>query len=286
GCHLVVPEVLVRRRLARPVPARHQHLPAHHARRGGAPRAADPPGRPGRARQAGPVEPPLRRLGREEVPEPGRLALRSHQRGQPRPHPRGAQVRRDQGDQVHLLRRVVDPPGDPPGARRAVAHRARPAQPGGHAPPDRQAGEHAPPGAGARGHARRDRRGDGHHRGGGRQDDVDLAGAPLARRAAGPGGGQQAPRLPARHGEHDPRRAHLREGAHRVDRGGAGRAQGARVEDPPPLLRPRRRGADDARGDRRAARHHPRARAADQGEGAEPAPPREPRAGAGELHRV
>ena len=44
--------------------------------------------------------------------------------------------------------------------------------------------------------------------------------------------------------------------------------EGARGEDPAPLLRARRRGADDARGDRRAARHHARARAADQGEGA------------------
>ena len=44
--------------------------------------------------------------------------------------------------------------------------------------------------------------------------------------------------------------------------------QGARGEDPAPLLRARRQRADDARGDRRAARHHARARAADQGEGA------------------
>ena len=86
-------------------------------------------GRPGSARQARALEPALRRLGREEVSEPGRLALRPDQRGQPRPDPRRAQVRRDEGHQVHLVRRVVDPPGDPPGAGRAVAHRARAAQP-------------------------------------------------------------------------------------------------------------------------------------------------------------
>ena len=100
-------------------------------------------------------------------------------------------------------------------------HRARPAQPRRHAAPDRQAREHAAAGARARGDARRDRRRDGHHRGRGREDDVHLAGAPLARRAADAGRGQQAPRLPARQPEPDAGRADVREGAHRGDRGGA-----------------------------------------------------------------
>ena len=155
-------------------------------------------GRPGGARQARALEPALRRQRREEVPEPGRVALRPDQRGQPRPDPRGAQVRRDEGDQVHLLRRVVDPPGDPPGAGRAEPHRARAAQPRRHAAPHRQARELPPPGARPRGDARRDRRGDGHHGGGGREDDVDLADPPLARCADDAGRGQPAARLPPR----------------------------------------------------------------------------------------
>ena len=82
------------------------------------------------------------------------------------------------------------------------------------------------------------------------------------------------------------RRADLREGAHRGDRGVARQPQGARGEDPAPLLRHRRLGADDARGDRRAARHHARARAADQGEGAVPAAARVALEGAGKLPRL
>ena len=60
-------------------------------------------------------------------------------------------------------------------------------------------------------------------------------------------------------------------------------AQGAGGQDPPPLFRARRPGADDAGGDRQPARHHPGAGAPDQGEGAEPAPAREPGARPGEL---
>ena len=84
-------------------------------------------------------ESPFRRLRRQEVSEPGRQPCRSDQRGQPRPDPRRAQVRRNQGHQVHLLRRLVDPPGDPPGAGGAEPHRAGPAESRGHAAPDRQA---------------------------------------------------------------------------------------------------------------------------------------------------
>ena len=140
-------EVVVRRRLARPVPPRHQRVSADLARGGGAARAADSQGRPGSARQARALQPPLRRVGRQEISEPGRVALRSDQRGQPRPDPRRAQIRRDEGDQVHLLRRLVDPPGDSAGAGRAVAHRARAAEPRRHAAPHRQARQRAAPGA-------------------------------------------------------------------------------------------------------------------------------------------
>src|SRR5204862_433960 len=62
--------------------------------------------------------------------------------------------------------------------------------------------------------------------------------------------------------------ADLRKGAHGVDRGSAVAPEGARGQDPAPLLRARRRGADDAGADRRAPRNHARAGSADQGKGA------------------
>src|SRR5512135_736932 len=147
----------------------------------------------------------------------------------------------------------------------------------------RQAILHAPPGARSRAHSVRDRRGHGYLHGGGPKDPLHLAEPSLARRPSDSRRRQQAPRLPARYPEPGPRFRNLRARAHRVDRGSALDAQGARGQDPAPLLRPRRPGADDAGGDREPARHHPGAGTADQGEGAEPAPAREPGPGAGEL---
>src|SRR5207253_10177821 len=57
------------------------------------------------------------------------------------------------------------------------------------------------PGARPRAHRGGDRRGDGHIRGRGREDPLDLPGAPLAGRPPDPGRGQQAARLPPRHAE-------------------------------------------------------------------------------------
>src|SRR5437762_1756304 len=245
--------------------------PAHQARRRGG------------AGQARPLQPPVRRLRRQEIPEPGRLPLGSDQRGQPRLDPGGPQVRRDQRHQVHLLRRVVDSAGDPPGPRRAVAHRGRAAQPGRHAASHRQALGLAPARARPRADRGRDRRRHGYLRGGSRQDTVHLAGAPLPRRTPDPGRGQQAARLPPRHDEPRTRRSDLRARAHRVDRGSAGDAQGARGQNPQAVFRPRGAGAHDAGGDRLAARHHARAGAANQGKGPGAPPSRLESQGAGKL---
>src|SRR2546425_304148 len=148
---------------------------------------------------------------------------------------------------------------------------------------DPEALDSAAPGARPRADRRRDRRGDGHLPGGGGQDALDLAGAPLARRAAHPRRGQQAARLSPRHPESRARRRDLRARADRVDRGSVAHPQGARGEDPAALFRTRRPGADDARGDRLAARHHARAGAADQRKGAGQTAARLASPGAGEL---
>ena len=80
---------------------------------------------------------------RAQLPEPGAAAFRSYQRGKPRPHPRRQAFRRKKEFQVHLLRGVVDPPGDPAGAGRTVAHHQAAAQPRGHHPQNRQGAEQA-----------------------------------------------------------------------------------------------------------------------------------------------
>jgi RNA polymerase sigma factor (sigma-70 family) len=136
--------------------------------------------------------------------------------------------------------------------------------------------------------ARRDRRGDGHH-----EEEVAKTmrsrrptsrSTRRCRRARTTASSTTCPTRRA-----DAGRADLREGAHRVDRGGA--RQGSRS------ARPRSSGstsasmagADDAGGDRRAARHHPRAGAADQGEGPLAPAPRQPRPaleGAREINLV
>src|SRR2546425_438547 len=76
----------------------------------------------------------------------------------------------------------------------------------------------AAPGARSRAHRRRDRRGDGYLGGRSREDAVDLAGAPVARRAAHARRRQQAARLPPRHDQPGSGRRDLRARADRVDR--------------------------------------------------------------------
>src|SRR2546425_13349346 len=57
------------------------------------------------------AQPAVRDLRRQEVSEPGAAAHRSHRRGQRRAAHGRAEIRSRSGRQVHLVRRVVDPPG-------------------------------------------------------------------------------------------------------------------------------------------------------------------------------
>ena len=79
----------------------------------------------------GQLEPPPGGLAREEVPGARAVPARPDPGGDPRPDPRGREVRLAQGLQVLHLRDLLDPPGDP----------ARPRQPG---PDDPAAGAHRP----------------------------------------------------------------------------------------------------------------------------------------------
>jgi hypothetical protein len=87
-------------------------------------RAGDETGDAG-TRQA---QPALRDLGREEVPEPRPAAHRPDRRGERRADDGRAEVRSRPGREVHLVRRLVDPPVDPRRARAPGPHRARAAQ--------------------------------------------------------------------------------------------------------------------------------------------------------------
>ena len=59
------------------------------------------------------------------------------ERGEHRPHEGSTQVRPVPGIQVHLVRRLVDPPADSPSLVRAGAHHPHTAQPGEHSQQDR-----------------------------------------------------------------------------------------------------------------------------------------------------
>ena len=89
-------------------------------------------------RETDPREPALRRFGGQAVPESGIVATRPDQRGKPRPDQSRGEIRRDEGIQIHLLRRMVDSPIDPAGTGRAEPYRAAPAEPGGIAQQDQQ----------------------------------------------------------------------------------------------------------------------------------------------------
>jgi RNA polymerase sigma factor (sigma-70 family) len=125
--------------------------------------------------------PPVRRLGREEVSEPGRSLSDLINEGNLGLIRAAHKFDETKGIKfisyaVWWIRQAILQ-----ALGRAVAHRARAAQPCRHAPSHRQARQRAAPGARARSDARRDRARHGHHRGGGRQDDGDLADASVAR---------------------------------------------------------------------------------------------------------
>ena len=100
-------------------------------------------------------QPAPRGVDRQALRRPGHGAARPRAGGQPRPHPRGREVRLHEGLQVLHLRDVVDPPGDHPRDRRPGPHDPHP---GAHGRDDEQgAAGAAPDAAGAR--PRADRRG-------------------------------------------------------------------------------------------------------------------------------
>jgi hypothetical protein len=133
----------------RPVPLRGQPDPSPQRAAGDRDRPPGPRRRRGGHAGAGEAEPPVRHLGGQEVPEPGHGAHGSDRGRQRRAAHRGAEVRPRPGGQVHLLRGVVDPPGDPRLARPAGPHRPRPAQPHGRPLADHPDGRDAPAGAAA-----------------------------------------------------------------------------------------------------------------------------------------
>ena len=101
--------------------------------------------------------------------------------GQPRPDPRGREVRLHQGLQVLDLRHLVDPAGHHPRHGRPGPHHPHP---GAHGRGHQQARPHparAAPGPGPRAHAGRAGQGDGHHPGEGAGDPAVRPGADLPR---------------------------------------------------------------------------------------------------------
>ena len=114
---------------ARGVDGRAPALPEGHRARappdggaGGRAREADRARRRLRQAQDGRVEPPPRRLDRQELPEPGAAVPRPDPGGDARPGAGRREVRPSPRLQVLDVRHLVDPPGGRPGARRQGAH--------------------------------------------------------------------------------------------------------------------------------------------------------------------
>ena len=109
-------------RRAAALPPRGRPAPAADRGAGGRAREADRARR--RRREVGddPVEPPARRLDREELPQPGPPVPRPDPGGHARPDPRRREVRLAARLQVLDLRDLVDPAGGRARARRQGAH--------------------------------------------------------------------------------------------------------------------------------------------------------------------
>ena len=110
---------------------------------------------------AGAPQRALRGLGRQAVPEPRRAPHGPDRRGQRGPDDRGPEVRPGPRRQVHLLRGLVDPSGDPGGAGSSRPSGAGAAQPYGGPEPARPcndlSGRASRPGSDHRGAGRSDR---------------------------------------------------------------------------------------------------------------------------------
>ena len=96
--------------------------PLADGRRGGGARQADRARRPQGEGPDDQLEPPPRRLDREEVPGPRALAARPDPGGDHRADPRRGEVRLAAWLQVLDVRDVVDPPGGAARRREQVAH--------------------------------------------------------------------------------------------------------------------------------------------------------------------
>ena len=157
--------------------------PAHQGRRGAAGEARRDE-RHGREELAHRGEPAARGLDRQALHGTRPHAARPDPGGQPRPHPRGREVRLAPRLQVLHIRDLVDPPGDHARARRPVAHDP---DPGAHGRAHEQGRARAPfaaPGDRPRADTRGDRRPPRRHRretGGGHPQ--ARAGAGVARDA-------------------------------------------------------------------------------------------------------
>ena len=167
-------------RVPGPVLPRNQPLSADRPRRRGTAGQGNPSRGRGGARQACALQSALRGFGVQEVPEPGCAAPRSNQRGESRPDPGRAPLRRDQGYPLCDLRRVVDPPGDPSGTGRAESHRQGALESCGGDSPHRPMQGHTGPGTRPRAHGKRNRGKGGPWRGRGRADRGDREFPPVS----------------------------------------------------------------------------------------------------------
>ena len=118
-----------------------RRAPAHPCR-GARARPPQGRGRRGGEEPADRVQPPARDVDHPPLHPRRRAAARPDPGGQPRPHPRGREVRLHARLQALDLRDLVDPPGDLTRARRAGPHdpparpRRRPGAPGHAGAPD------------------------------------------------------------------------------------------------------------------------------------------------------
>ena len=113
-------------RLAAALPQRGRALSAPDRRRGGRAREGDRARRQAREGPHGQLEPPSRRVDREEVPGPRPAADRPDPGRDHRPDPRGREVRLAPRLQVLDVCDLVDPPGGAARRREQVAHDPHP----------------------------------------------------------------------------------------------------------------------------------------------------------------
>ena len=152
-----------RRRSAQALRPPDRRRPAAHPGTGARARAPQGPGRRGCEAQADRVEPAARHVHHAQLHARRRTAARSHPGREPRPHPRGREVRLHDGLQALDVRDLVDQAGDLARARRAGAHDPAPGPRRRPGPQGHEDTAPARPEAQSRSVARRDRRRDRDH---------------------------------------------------------------------------------------------------------------------------